>query len=169
MDLAWITGKFGRTGCGVSTVTEEPNEQGAVDMGAAPEFFPARLGLIDPGVRDRFAKAWEASLPPVGSGAHLIEILRRCKSGQIKALYILGENPLATLPASMEVRAALDRLELLIVQDPFLTDTGKLAHFVLPPAPMRRRTAHLQTLKAVCFVFVRRWIRLERACRTGTS
>ena len=132
MDLAWITGKFGRTGCGVSTVTEEPNEQGAVDMGAVPEFFPGQARFDDPGVRDRFAKAWEASLPPVGSGAHLIEILRRCKSGQIKALYILGENPLATLPASMEVRAALERLELLVVQDPFLTDTGKLAHFVLP-------------------------------------
>ncbi|HEU5408102.1 MAG TPA: molybdopterin-dependent oxidoreductase, partial [Nitrospira sp.] len=112
MDLAWITGKLGRAGCGVNTVTEEPNEQGAVDMGAAPEFFPGQARFDDPGVRDRFAKAWEASLPPVGSGAHLIEILKRCKSGQIKALYILGENPLATLPASMEVRAALERLEL---------------------------------------------------------
>src|SRR6185437_15182884 len=132
MDLAWITGKLGRAGCGVNTVTEEPNEQGAVDMGAAPEFFPGQARFDDQGVRDRFAKAWETSLPPVGSGAHLIEILKRCKSGQIKALYILGENPLATLPASMEVRAALERLELLVVQDPFLTDTGELAHFVLP-------------------------------------
>ena len=132
MDLAWITGKLGRAGCGVNTVTEEPNEQGAVDMGAAPEFFPGQAQFDDPAVRDRFATAWETSLPPVGSGAHLIEILKRCKSGQIKALYILGENPLATLPASMEVRAALERLELLVVQDPFLTDTGKLAHFVLP-------------------------------------
>ena len=132
MDLAWITGKLGRAGCGVDTVTEEPNEQGAVDMGAAPEFFPGQARFDDPGVRDRFAKAWEASLPPIGSGAHLIEILKRCKSGQIKALYILGENPLGTLPASIEVRAALERLELLVVQDPFLTETGKLAHFVLP-------------------------------------
>ncbi|MDF0675937.1 MAG: molybdopterin-dependent oxidoreductase [Nitrospira sp.] len=132
MDLAWITGKLGRAGCGVNTVTEEPNEQGAVDMGAAPEFLPGQARFDDPAVRDRFAKAWETSLPPVGSGAHLIEILKRSKSGQIKALYILGENPLATLPASMEVRAALERLELLVVQDPFLTETGKLAHFVLP-------------------------------------
>ncbi|MBX3330757.1 MAG: molybdopterin-dependent oxidoreductase [Nitrospira sp.] len=132
MDLAWITGKLGRAGCGVNTVTEEPNEQGAVDMGAAPEYFPGQTRFDDPTVRDRFATAWAASLPPIGSGAHLVEILKRCKSGQIKALYILGENPLATLPASMEVRAALERLELLVVQDPFLTDTGKLAHFVLP-------------------------------------
>ncbi|UVT15912.1 MAG: molybdopterin-dependent oxidoreductase [Nitrospira sp.] len=132
MDLAWITGKLGRPGCGVNTVTEEPNEQGAVDMGAAPEFFPGQARFDDPGVRERFAKAWDASLPPVGSGANLVEILKRCKSGQIKALYVLGENPLATLPASMEIRAALERLELLIVQDPFLTDTAKLGHFVLP-------------------------------------
>ncbi|MDK2744278.1 MAG: molybdopterin-dependent oxidoreductase [Nitrospira sp. BO4] len=132
MDLAWITGKLGRPGCGVNTVTEEPNEQGAVDMGAVPEFFPGQVRFDDPDVRERFAKAWDASLPPVGSGANLVEILKRCKSGQIKALYVLGENPLATLPASMEIRAALERLELLIVQDPFLTDTAKLGHFVLP-------------------------------------
>jgi formate dehydrogenase (NADP+) alpha subunit len=91
----------------VSTVTEEPNEQGAVDMGVAPEFLPGQAQFNDPAARDRFTKAWEVSLPAVGTGAHLVEILKRCKSGQIKALYVLGENPLATLPASMEVRAAL--------------------------------------------------------------
>ena len=132
MDLAWITGKIGRPGCGVNTVTEEPNEQGAVDMGVAPEFLPGQARFDDPSARDRFASAWDASLPSVESGAHLVEILKRCKSGQIKALYVLGENPLATFPASMEVRAALERLELLVVQDPFLTETAKIAHFVLP-------------------------------------
>ncbi len=132
MDLAWITGKIGQPGCGVNTVTEEPNEQGAVDMGVAPEFLPGQARFDDSAARDRFARAWDASLPSVGSGAHLVEILKRCKSGQIKALYVLGENPLATFPASMEVRAALERLELLVVQDPFLTETAKMAHFVLP-------------------------------------
>ncbi|TKS60212.1 MAG: NADH-quinone oxidoreductase, subunit G [Nitrospira sp.] len=132
IDLAWVTGKLGQPGCGVNTVTEEPNEQGAVDMGVAPEFLPGQARFDDAATRDRFAKAWEVSLPTVGTGAHLVEILKRCKSGQIKALYVLGENPLATLPASMEVRAALERLELLVVQDPFLTETGRQAHFVLP-------------------------------------
>jgi predicted molibdopterin-dependent oxidoreductase YjgC len=131
-DLAWITGKLGRPGCGVNTVTEEPNEQGAVDMGVAPEFLPGQARFDDPEARERFAKAWGTSLPPVGSNTPLVEILKRCRSGHIKALYVLGENPLATLPASLEVRAALERLELLVVQDPFLTDTAKLAHFVLP-------------------------------------
>lgn len=132
IDLAWITGKLGRPGCGVNTLTEEPNEQGAVDMGVAAEFLPGQARFDDQAARDRFAKAWDVTLPAAGSGAHLVEILNRCKSGQIRALYVVGENPLATLPASMEVRAALDRLELLVVQDPFLTETARLAHVVLP-------------------------------------
>ena len=61
-----------------------------------------------------------------------MDILDRCRTGQIKALYLVGENPLETLPASADVRAALEKLDLLICQDPFLTETGKLAHFVLP-------------------------------------
>src|SRR6478672_13959402 len=132
MDLAWITGKLGRPGCGVNTVTEEVNEQGAVDMGVAPEFLPGLASFDDQTMRDKLAKAWDATLPAAGSGAHLTEILKRCRDGQIRALYVVGENPLATLPASMEVRAALDRLELLVVQDPFLSETGQMAHVVLP-------------------------------------
>jgi formate dehydrogenase alpha subunit len=132
MDLAWITGKLGRPGCGVSTVTEEGNEQGAVDMGVAPEFLPGQAAFDDAAARDRCAKAWGAELPASGKGATLTEILKRCRNGQIKALYIVGENPLATLPKSMEVQAALERLELLVCQDLFLTETARLAHVVLP-------------------------------------
>ena len=132
IDLAWITGKLGRPGCGVNTVTEEVNEQGAVDMGVAPEFLPGLAPFDDQAMRDKLAKAWDVTLPAAGSGANLIEILKRCRSGQIRALYVVGENPLATLPVSMEVRAALDRLDLLVVQDPFLTETGRMAHVVLP-------------------------------------
>jgi len=132
IDLAWITGKLGRPGCGVNTVTEEPNEQGAADMGVAPEFLPGLASFDDENMRDRLARAWDVTLPAVGAGADLIEILKRCRSGQIRGLYVIGENPLGTLPASMEIRAALDRLDLLVVQDPFLTETGRMAHAVLP-------------------------------------
>jgi predicted molibdopterin-dependent oxidoreductase YjgC len=132
IDLAWITGKLEQPGCGVNTVTEEPNEQGAVDMGVAPEFLPGLASFNDQAARDRLAKAWDVTLPAVGTGANLLEILKRCRSGQIRALYVVGENPLATLPASIEVRAALDRLDLLIVQEPFLTETARMAHVVLP-------------------------------------
>lgn len=132
IDLAWITGKLGRPGCGVNTVTEEPNEQGAVDMGVAPEFLPGQARFDDPAARERFAKAWDAALPVSSAGSSLVDILKGCKNGRIKALYVLGENPLETLPASMEVRASLDQLELLVVQDPFLTQTARQAHVVLP-------------------------------------
>ncbi|MFQ5930784.1 MAG: molybdopterin-dependent oxidoreductase [Nitrospiraceae bacterium] len=132
VDLAWVTGKLGRPGCGINTVTEEANEQGAVDMGAASEFLPGQARFEDEGARAKFAKAWGVELPAKGSEAKLMDILSRCRNGEIKALYLLGENPLATLPASLEVRAALERLELLICQDPFLTETAQLAHFVLP-------------------------------------
>ena len=132
IDLAWITGKLGRPGCGVNTVTEEINEQGAVDMGVAPEFLPGQARFDNEAARERLAKSWGADLPPVGSGATLMEILERCRSGNVKALYIIGENPLATLPASQDVRASLKRLELLICQDPFLTETAQMAHIVLP-------------------------------------
>jgi formate dehydrogenase alpha subunit len=132
VDLAWITGKLGQPGCGVNTVTEEPNEQGAVDMGVAPEFLPGLASFDDRAMRDRLAKAWDVTLPAPGTGANLMEILKRCRSGEIRALYVIGENPLETLPASMEIRTALDRLDLLVVQDPFLTATARLAHVVLP-------------------------------------
>jgi formate dehydrogenase alpha subunit len=132
IDLAWITGKLGRPGCGVNTVTEENNEQGAIDMGAAAEFLPGQARFDDPTARQRFEQAWDVTLPAGQSGATLLEILERCRQGHIKALYVIGENPLGTLPASVGVKAALENLPLLIVQDPFLTDTARLAHFVLP-------------------------------------
>ena len=134
IDLAWVTGKLGQPGCGVTTVTEEINEQGAVDMGAAPEFLPGQARFDDPSARERFGKAWDVTLPAGNSGANLLEILSRIRSGQIKALYVIGENPLATLPASLNVKETLEKLQLLIVQDPFLTETGQLAHIVLPAA-----------------------------------
>lgn len=147
IDLAWITGKLGRPGCGVNTVTEEVNEQGAVDMGVAPEFLPGQARFDNDAARDRFAKAWSVTLPPIGSGAGLLEILKRCRSGQIKALYVVGENPLATLPGSLEVQAALERLELLICQDPFLTETGRLAHVVFPACTYAEKSGTFTNLE----------------------
>jgi len=132
IDLLWVTGKLGRPGCGINTVTEEANEQGAVDMGASPEFLPGQAAFDDEEARAKFSKAWNAPLPAAGTGAGLVEILEKCRSGEIKALYLVGENPLGTLPASFGVGTALEKLDVLIVQDPFLTETGQLAHIVLP-------------------------------------
>ncbi len=134
VDLAWVTGKLGKPGCGINTVTEEINEQGAVDMGVCPEFLPGQARFTDEAARAKFAEAWGTELPAAGSGASLMDILDGCRRGEIKALYVVGENPLATLPASADVQGALERVELVISQDPFLTQTGRLAHYVLPAA-----------------------------------
>lgn len=132
IDLLWVTGKLGQPGSGINSVTEEANEQGAVDMGTSPEFLPGQAPFADEDARAKFSKAWGAPLPDKGRGAGLMDILKKCRSGEIKALYLIGENPLGTLPASVEVKAALEKLELLIVQDPFMTDSAQLAHIVLP-------------------------------------
>ena len=131
VDLAWVTGKLTKPGCGVNALPEEANEQGAVDMGVAPELLPGQASYADETARARFASAWNVALP-AGPGASLMEMLEGCRRGEIKALYLVGENPLATLPASTGVREALEKVELLICQDPFLTETGRLAHVVLP-------------------------------------
>jgi formate dehydrogenase (NADP+) alpha subunit len=131
VDLAWVTGKLTKPGCGVNALPEEANEQGAVDMGVAPELLPGQALYADEAARAKFAGAWNATLP-ADVGANLMEMLARCRRGEIKALYLVGENPLATLPASTGVKEALEKVELLICQDPFLTETGRLAHVVLP-------------------------------------
>lgn len=132
IDLAWVTGKLHQPGSGINTLTEEANEQGALDMGVAPEFLPGVASFDDSAARDKFAQAWKTELPSPGHGYRLMEILERCRLGEIKALYLVGENPLATLPASFEVEAALKNVDVLICQDPFLTETAKLAHVVFP-------------------------------------
>jgi formate dehydrogenase alpha subunit len=132
VDLAWVTGKLTKPGCGVNALPEEANEQGAVDMGVAPELLPGQASYADETARARFASAWNVALPAADAGANLMDILARCRRGEVKALYLVGENPLATLPVSTGVREALEKVELLICQDPFLTETGRLAHVVLP-------------------------------------
>ena len=132
IDLAWVTGKLGRPGCGINTLTEEANEQGAVDMGVASEFLPGLSPSQDQDAREKFSGGWGTPLPPPTHDHNLMDILERCRTGDIKALYIVGENPMETLPASIDVGGALKNLDVLICQDPFMTETAKLAHVVFP-------------------------------------
>jgi len=131
MDLALLAGKLDREGCGIVPLCEENNEQGAVDMGAVSEFLPGQVPYGDDEGRQRFEREWNEPLP-TDSGATLMEILELAAKGEIKGLYLVGENPLGTLPASVDVKKALEQVEFLVVQDPFLTETGQMAHMVLP-------------------------------------
>jgi formate dehydrogenase alpha subunit len=131
VDLALVAGFFEKAGAGLNALCEENNELGLVDMGGASEFLPGALDYQNAEARARLSKEWREELPNLPS-ADLAQILDRARKGEIKALYIVGENPVGTLPASMGAAEALSKVELLIVQDPFLTETGRLAHVVLP-------------------------------------
>ncbi len=136
-DLALITGLLEKEGAGVHPICEENNEQGAVDMGGVPEFLPGQVPYRSASARKLVSSEWHATLPdPLGEGAGLTlpEIIEAAHRGEIKALYIVGENPIGSLPASMKVREALEKIDLVICQDPFLTETGKMSDYVLPAA-----------------------------------
>ncbi|MEO5657937.1 MAG: molybdopterin-dependent oxidoreductase, partial [Nitrospiria bacterium] len=132
VDLLLATGTVGREGSGVMRLCEENNERGAVASGAMADRLPGGFRYDDAAARARVESAWGAPLP--AGGATLGEIIDGIRAGRIKALYAIGENPLGTLPAASGVREALAKLDLLICQDPFLTETGTLAHVVLPAA-----------------------------------
>ncbi|HWU41482.1 MAG TPA: molybdopterin-dependent oxidoreductase, partial [Candidatus Acidoferrum sp.] len=132
-DLALLAGKIGKEGCGVFVLGEKNNSQGALDMGATPGLLPGYADLNDPAERFRFEKAWGMSLP-VQPGRDALGILQGIEEGQIKGLYLAGENPAATYPDSTRTKKAFSSLDFLVVQDCFLTETASLAHVVLPAA-----------------------------------
>lgn len=148
IDLALITGLFEKEGAGVLPVSEENNEQGAVDMGGVPEFLPGQVPVSSLGDRNRFSAAWHTELPET-VGATLPEILERAERGEIKALYIVGENPAGSLPVSMKVREALSKIDLIVCQDPFMTETGELSHFVLPAATSAEKEGSFTNIEGV--------------------
>jgi formate dehydrogenase alpha subunit len=131
LDLLLLTGKHDSAGCGLAPLAEENNDQGAVEMGALAEFLPGPSDLEDRPARERLAGLWREELPQ-RPGATLMQILDDARAGNVKALFIVGENPVASLPSAVKVKEALERVELLVCQELFLTDTARLAHVVLP-------------------------------------
>ncbi len=130
-DLAILTGRMEREGCGVNVLCQAANEQGVVEMGAAPEYLPGLKDAKDPEIVHQFVSAWKDELAMDG-GCSLLEMIEKAKKGEIKALYLIGVDPLSIFPDSVGVREALSRLDLLVCQDLFLTATGRLSHLVLP-------------------------------------
>ena len=132
-NLAMLCGNVGIEGGGVNPLRGQNNVQGACDMGSLPNLLPGYQSVSDVTTIHRFEEAWGVRLPSA-PGLTATEILTAAKKGTIKALYIMGENPLISFPDSSYMREALKRLEFLVVQDIFLTETGKLAAVVLPSA-----------------------------------
>ena len=131
-NLAMLTGNMGKPGGGVNPLRGQNNVQGACDMGALPNVYPGYQAVTSQEVKEKFETAWEHALPPTRPGLTVTEIIEAADRGQIKAIYILGENPVLSDAEAGHVEQALGKLELLVVQDIFLTETAKLAHVVLP-------------------------------------
>lgn len=133
MDCLLLTGKLTAPGCGFAPLAKENNDQGAVEMGAVAEFLPGALAAADATARDRIAAVWREELPST-PGATLTEMVERARTGALKALFVVGENPVGTLPAHSAVAQSLAKLDLLVCQELFLTETARLAHVVFPAA-----------------------------------
>jgi len=130
-NLAMLTGNIGKPGSGVNPLRGQNNVQGACDMGALPNVYPGYQAVTIPAIKEKFEAAWDCSLP-AQPGLTITEILDAAYSGQIKAIYIMGENPVLSEPQAKHAEEALQKLEFLVVQDIFLTETARLAHIVLP-------------------------------------
>ncbi|RLF98706.1 MAG: formate dehydrogenase subunit alpha, partial [Candidatus Wolframiiraptor sp.] len=130
VNLALLTGKVGRKGCGLIPVITKNNCQGMLDMGVMPDLLPGYQKLED---RKAFEKLWGKSLPKK-PGKTAEEMLTAIEKGEIKALYIMGCNPLMDFPEPDRWAEALEKLEWLTVQDVFQTEVAEKAHYVFPAA-----------------------------------
>lgn len=133
-NLAMLCGNVGVEGGGVNPLRGQNNVQGACDMGGLPNVYTGYQKVADPAVREKMAKAWGVESLPEKPGLTVMEMMDSAHDGTLKGLYIIGENPLLSDPDLNHARAGLERLDLLVVQDIFLTETAKAAHVVLPAA-----------------------------------
>jgi formate dehydrogenase major subunit len=129
--LALATGQIGRPGTGLHPLRGQNNVQGASDAGLIPMVFPDYHRVDDPQARRRFEQLWNTKLDAL-PGLTVVEIIDAARSGDVKGMYIMGENPAMSDPDLNHSRAALANLEWLVVQDIFLTETAYLADVVLP-------------------------------------
>lgn len=130
-NLAMLTGNLGRPGTGVNPLRGQNNVQGACDMGALPVVYTGYQAVTNPDVQAKFEKAWGVKLSGK-NGYTLTETINKAYEGEIKGLFVLGENPMMSDPDIAHVEEALDNLEFLVVQDIFLTETALKADVVLP-------------------------------------
>lgn len=130
-NLAILTGKLGRSGCGVNPLRGQNNVQGACDMGALPTDFPGYQKVDNDEVRAKFEKAWGVTLNPK-PGLKATEVFPAAIKGDIKGLYICGEDPLVTDPDTEHIRKALTSLDFFVIQELFMTKTAEYADVILP-------------------------------------
>ena len=132
-NLVMLTAHIGQPMTGLNPLRGQNNVQGACDVGALPDVYSGYQKVTDPVARKKFELAWSRPLPDK-PGLTLTEMIDSIHEGKIRALYIMGENPVISDPDSAHVREALSKLDFLAVQDIFPTDTAEYAHVILPAA-----------------------------------
>lgn len=130
-DLVMLTGHIGLPMSGINPLRGQNNVQGACDMGALPNVYTGYQVVTDPRARRKFERAWRKKLPE-RPGLTLMEMTDAAYNGSLKAMYIMGENPLLSDPDLIHVRDAMERLEFLVVQDIFPNETSEYADVILP-------------------------------------
>jgi len=141
ISLALMCGHVGRPGTGLHPLRGQNNVQGASDAGLIPMFLPDYQCVSDDGVRSAFNEIWGDDRFQDGrKGLTVVEIMDAIHTGDIRAMYILGENPAMSDPDVRHARAALAKLDHLVVQDIFLTETANYADVILPAAAWAEKT-----------------------------
>jgi len=133
-NLAMLCGNLGIEGGGVNPLRGQNNVQGACDMGGLPDVYSGYQEVVDPKTRQKMALAWGVEDLPEQPGMKVTAMIPAAHDGKLKALYIIGENPLVSDPDLNHCEKSLSNLDFLVVQDIFLTETAKLADVVLPSA-----------------------------------
>ncbi len=139
--LAFLTGHIGRPGTGLNPLRGQNNVQGASDMGAMPFHFPGYMRVDAPGNAEKWEKAW--NIEPGGLSRKLglttTEILSHAHPGGIRALYIMGENPMMSEPNLNETRRHMENLEFIVAQDLFITESAAYVDVFLPATPFAEK------------------------------
>ena len=131
-NLAMLCGNLGMPGGGVNPLRGQNNVQGACDMGGLPNVFTAYQPVTDEAISRKMAEAWGVEGLSLSMGMKVTDMIPAAHDGRLKALYIIGENPLVSDPDLNHVEDSLAHLALLVVQDLFLTETARKADVVLP-------------------------------------
>ncbi|MCU9837697.1 formate dehydrogenase subunit alpha [Ruegeria sp. WL0004] len=140
ISLALMTGNVGKPGAGLHPLRGQNNVQGASDAGLIPMFLPDYQSVTDDGVRSAFTSVWNSGDFSNQKGLTVVEIMHAIHDGDIRGMYILGENPAMSDPDVDHARAALAMLDHLVVQDIFLTETANYADVILPASAWAEKT-----------------------------
>ncbi|UJF17396.1 formate dehydrogenase subunit alpha [Vibrio sp. SS-MA-C1-2] len=141
-NLQLILGNIGIEGGGINPLRGQSNVQGACDMGALPNNFPGYQKVYNPTVHQKFVDAWNAPHLSKESGLTLTEIIDGMCDKSVRGLYVMGENPVLSDPDQHHVLEAIDKVDFLVVQDIFLTETAQYADVVLPSFSFAEKEGH---------------------------